>query len=69
MCIYCSSTEHDYLLCREPKSEEVKKVLKGIRESLTDKDEDVEMEQEDEGGAQEKKSEETQAPGVEPEQT
>ena len=46
VCLFCGSTEHDHLQCNDPKSAEVKKVLRQVRESLTEQDEDVEMEQE-----------------------
>ena len=48
VCIYCGSTEHDHLQCEDPKNAEVKKVLRQVREALTEKDEDAEMEQEQE---------------------
>ena len=56
MCLFCGSTDHDHVQCKDPRSEEVKKVLKQVRESLTDHDEDVEMEQEQEPGPEKKES-------------
>ena len=47
VCIYCGSTEHDHLQCENPNNKEIKKVLKNMREVLTEKV-DVEMEQEEE---------------------
>ena len=48
VCIYCGSTEHDHLQCENPNNGEMKKVLRNMREALTEKSDDVEMEQEEE---------------------
>ena len=45
--IYCGSTEHDHLQCEDPNNADIKKVLKNMREALTEKG-DVDMEQEEE---------------------
>lgn len=48
VCIYCGSTEHDHPQCEDPRNVEVKKVLRSVREALTEKEDDVEMGQEPE---------------------